>query len=418
MKKSLNHKEVLICKVKNYFLKILINRIIVIVLLVFYGSGYLNAQTGITFSPSSLTFQGGEPGTTETKSITITNNTNSHIYVNIFSLPNPNISYLPTSQFVVQMNGGSKTISITLTYPECNKTYSIELNISSSIPPYLISNSYQIFAKPTLPYSIITGPLMVCSTNTTFTINNLPENANVSWTKSNNLIYVNGQSTGSYTVRSKGSGLGWVQAVVENECGNVDLPRHNLWVGTPNSPTSIMFYPQTPCTGQGVYATVYANNPPSANAIYEWQNTHNYIPQNPDVSEVYFQTLSGYWYTTYVKVSATNSCGTSWQYSQLLTVKECQGGGIIPVQYSTLNNSNMLQISPNPTNFYLTIEELEPKFDEEIWNIFIVNQEGVKQLSISKTLPHTFNVSRLKSGIYFLVAQKGEYTEQHNIIIK
>ena len=179
-----------------------------------------------------------------------------------------------------------------------------------------------------------------------------------------------------------------------------------------------MFYPSTPCTGQGVSAIVNANNPPSANAIYEWQNTHNYFPQNPDGSEVYFQTHSGYWYNTYVKVSATNSCGTSWQYSQLLTVKECGSGGTIPVQRSASNNSNLLQVSPNPTNINLTVEELEPKFEKEIWKIVIVTQDGVQVLITSKTLPHTLNVSSLKSGIYFLVAQKGQYTEQHKIIIR
>lgn len=397
----------------KYLFNVLIKRIIVIVTLVVISNVYLNAQTGITFSPSSLTFQGGQPGTTQTKTFTITNNTNSHIYVTIQS-PLNQVTYLPASQFVVQMNGGSKTVSITLTYPECNKTYSIVLFMSSS------SRSYNIYAKPTLPYSNISGPLTVCSSNSTFTINNLPGNVNVNWTKSSNLNYVNGQGTGNYVVSSNGSGLGWVQAVVENDCGYIDLPKYNVWVGTPNTPTSIMFNPQTPCTGEGVYATVYANNPPSANAIYGWQNTHNYIPQNPNGSEVYFQTLLGYWYTTYVKVSATNTCGTSSQYSQLLTVNECGGGGGIrtPDLRSTSNNSNLLQVSPNPTNNYLTIEELETKFDAEIWNLTIVSQDGIKVLSASKSLPYTFNVSSLKSGIYFLCAQKGQHAEQHKVIVK
>lgn len=399
---------------KNCFLKVLIKRTIVIVFLVVVSSVYLDAQTGITFSPSNLTFEGNAPETTETKTFTIKNNTSSPIYVTIFPWMNTPFpwpfSYSPSSEFVVQGNGGTKNVSITLTYPECDKTYSISINIRGSA-----TIRYYIYAKQ---YATIVGSSIVCSSNTTFSIPNLQEEVNVNWSKSNNLQYVSGQGTGSYTVCSIGSGLGWVQAVIENECGFIELPKHNVWVGIPNTPTSIMFYPQIPCTGQGVYATVNANNPPSANAIYEWQNTHNYFPQNPDGSEVYFQTHSGYWYTTYVKVSATNSCGTSWQYSQLLTVKECGGGGTIPVLRSASNNSNLLQVSPNPTNINLTVEELEPKFEMETWNLVIVTQDGVKVLSTSKTLPHTLNVSSLKSGIYFLVAQKGQHAEQHKVIIK
>ncbi|MDO8930186.1 MAG: hypothetical protein Q7W54_14520, partial [Bacteroidota bacterium] len=50
----------------------------------------------------------------------------------------------------------------------------------------------------------ISGPSTVCSSGATFTLNNLPDSASVSWDKSFNLAYVSGQGTISYKVKSSG----------------------------------------------------------------------------------------------------------------------------------------------------------------------------------------------------------------------
>jgi len=52
------------------------------------------------------------------------------------------------------------------------------------------------------PRVITTGPSTVCISNSTFTLQNIPSGATVSWTRSSNLFPVSGQSSPTFTVRS------------------------------------------------------------------------------------------------------------------------------------------------------------------------------------------------------------------------
>jgi subtilisin family serine protease len=70
--------------------------------------------------------------------------------------------------------------------------------------------------------STISGPSIVCNTNTTFSLDNLPPNYFVTWDQSYYLTYVSGQGTENFTVKATGpatSGEGWVQATITGECG-------------------------------------------------------------------------------------------------------------------------------------------------------------------------------------------------------
>ncbi|GAH60973.1 unnamed protein product, partial [marine sediment metagenome] len=49
-------------------------------------------------------------------------------------------------------------------------------------------------------YPYITGPSLVCTSNSTFTLHNRPSGTTVNWTKSSNLQPVSGQGTDNYTV--------------------------------------------------------------------------------------------------------------------------------------------------------------------------------------------------------------------------
>ncbi|MFW5761594.1 MAG: S8 family peptidase [Cyclobacteriaceae bacterium] len=82
----------------------------------------------------------------------------------------------------------------------------------------------------------ITGPSLVCTSNTTFTLQNRPAGTNVTWTRSRNLTQVSGQGTDSYVVAANSSttsGDGWVRATLTGPCGDVVLPQRSFWVGLP-----------------------------------------------------------------------------------------------------------------------------------------------------------------------------------------
>ncbi|MDD2550834.1 MAG: hypothetical protein PHD00_12165, partial [Bacteroidales bacterium] len=99
-----------------------------------------------------------------------------------------------------------------------------------------VLNEINGISMPPVITNTISGPTTVCSSNATFTLNNLPNGYTVTWTRSSNLAYVSGQGTASYTVRAANTtvnGPGWVQATVSGLCGDVELPPYSVYVGTP-----------------------------------------------------------------------------------------------------------------------------------------------------------------------------------------
>ena len=82
----------------------------------------------------------------------------------------------------------------------------------------------------------ITGPSLLCTSNQTFTLNNVPAGATVSWSVSPTSLFAvdNGSGT-SFTTRATNatiSGSGSVRATINGGCGNVVVSR-NTWVGKP-----------------------------------------------------------------------------------------------------------------------------------------------------------------------------------------
>jgi len=184
----------------------------------------------------------------------------------------------------------------------------------------------------------INGGNKVCSGGNTFSFSNIPNGVKTNWTHSRN-ISINSSTNTNAVMKSNGSGTGWVQAVFSGGGATAHSEKIEVLVGVPLRPTDIIFYPSVPCLNQNVIAKVRANNPTESQVHYNWRNTHIYRDQNSSGSEVHFQTLTRIYYTTYVRVKGTNECGSSQEYSELLSVENCNGGGIEP-----------LQVSINPAN--------------------------------------------------------------------
>jgi len=162
---------------------------------------------------------------------------------------------------------------------------------------FLDPNNTGAMTTNTIKIPYVSGTSTVCTTSSTFNIQNRPPGSTVSWTKSSNLTYVSGQGIDNYTVKavnSSTSGQGWVQATLNGPGGVVELPPKEVWVGNPYAPTSIMFMPYNPYVGgQSVDAFVSSNNPYQANVTYQWDGgPHSLNPESINWSSVSFKTLN------------------------------------------------------------------------------------------------------------------------------
>jgi len=103
----------------------------------------------------------------------------------------------------------------------------------------------------------ITGTSLVCTTYSTFNLNNPPPGSTVTWSRSSNLTLDSSNNTSAAVraINSTVSGNGWVRATITGDCGSFDV-QEDFWVARPATP--MIYGPQTTVTGSLNYYT--ANN--------------------------------------------------------------------------------------------------------------------------------------------------------------
>jgi len=112
----------------------------------------------------------------------------------------------------------------------------------NEITTFMNSNSSLLLPCPP-PRPVITGTPVICL-NSTATFHATNWSLGYSWQFSNNLVLHSGTKfSNSLLVRATDNGAGWVTVMDEN---NVEIARHNIWVGPPtgignaiNGPTSV-----------------------------------------------------------------------------------------------------------------------------------------------------------------------------------
>ena len=303
---------------------------------------------------------------------------------------------------------------------------------------------------PNEPDPSVSGSNIVCSSGSTYNLNNLPSGTTVTWTSSSNITFPSGNTGSSVNAKSYSlfsSGSGWIQATINTACGGVPLAQKEVWVGPPSKPYDISFFPREPCLNQTAYAIVRANNGEESNAHYDWRNTHIYIDQDASGREVRFQTLTRVHYTTYVRVKGTNECGSSPEYSKFLRVIDCGGGDIEPLSINpdletdslecsftlspdadkidqlqtiqdNLEHSKLIAnvaIYPNPTKDIINVQIPSDFLTDSNCSIEVYNTSGKLQLKQEATSSNnTLNVQNLPSGIYIvkLISDKEVITKK------
>ena len=264
----------------------------------------------------------------------------------------------------------------------------------------------------------ISGPGHLCnSAQGTFTINNFPTGASVSWQKSSNLTIVSGQGTPSFRVKVNSSatpGNAWVKATVSSDCGSYTLNTSQFWAGKPrivnplSGPTQMM---------PGQQANFTVNNSvvgPVTN--YEW-----IIPSGCHFSHCW-QIISGQGIHTAmiqagnpglqrIEVRAHNSCGYDASYLW------------VNVQNPS-DPCNALSVSPNPAkgSFVINIKEPcdpLPFITTTESTLTVRNLTGETVFSKKNVVPgKPIRATRLKPGLYMLEYINGSEASYERLVVE
>ncbi len=267
----------------------------------------------------------------------------------------------------------------------------------------------------------LSGPSLICSSGASFSISNLPNGASINWNTSSNISRSSSQGSNPCTFTASGSGQGWVQATITTGCGDVILPRKNVWVGAPNhlymSQTFIDGY-EGACEGQTVGITIESSSEQLKESItsYFWDmgswapyfSTHG---NNSTHKDAYFYLPYGADYNV-LHVTATNACGTSYPISMGYYVRNCY--------------SYTLSLSPNPSTVETTISletiATDAKSTEALqeWDLEVYNQG--QQLKARKQKINgsqaTLNTSGWKEGVYIIRAKVNGEVLTEKLVVK
>lgn len=290
-----------------------------------------------------------------------------------------------------------------------------ELSWDLGLSEVLDPNNTGAMTTNTISIPFVSGPVLVCSSNKTFSINN-PTGLDVQWNKSKNLSYVSGQGTNSYTVKATNNfmnGPGWVEASIGTaNCSPLTL-RKTISVGNSCKPVIECNYPSVGMNSL-VEAFAYSENASS----YHWLVSGGTVISGQGTSEVLIRTSNRCMNDLYIRVKGQNECGES-PYAKKYIPFDCSG---LPSPLSV--DPSHLSVSPNPSNGYLTVhldltnDETETSTDEATNGYIHVKLLNQNQLSVysdrTRTKSFTVDVRGLQIGIYYLVVKyKGkEYTEK------
>ncbi len=262
------------------------------------------------------------------------------------------------------------------------------------------SNSLLKAIYEVMPY--VSGTSTVCNSNTTFTLNNPPPGSTLSWSKSNNLAYVNVVGTGSYTVKAataSTSGNGWVEVTLNSPCGNDTLPRKNVWVGKPSLPTVN--------PSKGIEMTIaddllltLTNTPGASSSSGQWSASGVLYPTYSS-----FTTGNACFFSADVPgpgqamVTTSNVCGPSpMKYIYVLVQDNGDGGGPFTISPNPASNEITLIFDEQQS---LNSENNTPYYAEMNYSVRIVNNFGLVYFSENMGgNSMRINISNWEKGFY------------------
>ena len=255
----------------------------------------------------------------------------------------------------------------------------------------------------------VTGPSLVCTSNSTFTLHNRPSGTTVNWEKSNNLSYVSGQGTNSYTVKAVSSsthGWGWVEATIDCDCGDVTF-REDFWVGYPEIGdlvfTNGIGEEEFLCSNQEGNLVEFTSGVYNYFDIWLWneygtQVLYKFKTYTTEGSLDFSWISPGYYL---VEVRGINDCGTG----------EWSGSEVEYIDCSFMEeeeNMYYLEFAPNPATDEITMElktdNIDTYTEGDKWEAEIFNQQMLLMHKTTrlKDKTYTINVSGWKEGIYYV----------------
>jgi hypothetical protein len=287
--------------------------------------------------------------------------------------------------------------------------------------PSNINFSYSVLG---IPNPTLTGPSSVCSTSSTYYLNNLPPGAIVNWATSANISIINSDSF-SCTVTSNGSGPGWVEANINGIQDPLTL-NQNVDVGIPE--IDFIYFSNSVDGGEYWCSNAIGNQFEIQTNFMDGYCEYRLKTLGGSILEqgytTYYGEINGYHSPGYylLEVRTIGACGTGDWFETEIEYLECGGDGegewgmnvfpnpaetIVTIDFYTLSSSGLKEPLTNSSNASKHNIQIYVKDNNlRILKSLISNGELVS-LDVSDMLP----------GIYFIEASTKSYRKMIPLIV-
>lgn len=269
----------------------------------------------------------------------------------------------------------------------------------------------------------INGSSTVCASNTTYSLNNLPSDATVTWSHSSNFSYVSGQGTDSYQLEVTGhsvAGPDWVEASITGS-GCTETIQKDVYLNPPSSDLSIEV-PYEPLGGDADFVA-WGSGVAVGITDYNWSVEGGFIAEdnNDEIMITPICCRKHVEMNPEIKVTAnaSNSCGN--YYATRYISIDCDYGGVNPYN-----------IYPNPADdqFTVTMNDDETSTDGSEGNeiqgeqpiqheyyLYDMSYQLVREFKTSQKKIQ-IKTNNLPEGFYFLNVVSGDKVWRKKIEVR
>ncbi len=290
---------------------------------------------------------------------------------------------------------------------------------ANSIRVMQVRNAWYAVGLGTQPTQMsISGPWLLCSSGSQYTINN-PAVGTLTWQTSPNISYVSGSNPAIFRANGWNNYYGWIQAYYDGLPG----PIINVWSGTFES--TVVTGTSAVCPNSLYTYTAQVPGGHSSSYSYSWTYPSGWYNNGQTQNMINLQTPR--YNMTYgtVRVSITNSCGTSG-YSEITVYPRSGCGGYFSIYPNPASDNvtiNMDNISSAVTTVDADLSNVDIANENVIkstnFTIRIYNSQGTLiSTKIRSGLSFDIPLINMRDGTYIIEVSDGKNSSRQQLIVK
>ncbi len=270
----------------------------------------------------------------------------------------------------------------------------------------------------------IKGADLICD-QSSYTIENLPNGATVTWKASNNKAkLISGQGTSTAIFKKHDNGKTKIKANINYGNSNIELTTSDIWVGVPSRDT-LIFQGKSLRLDRPVKVKQYSIRDYFIKNIvtdpflvkYRWKVDYNsWYDFNTGKADAIVENEIGFYNMirydnvglVHLYISQKNQCGEAEPFLYKIKVEKENNG----ISDGDLDTIKPFSINPNPVQDNIIIDMQNLPIDKdnllrntccqiEIWN----TQRLIKQLQTTD-IKTNINISSLPKGLYYIILRK------------